>query len=145
MGVGKTSCTSFLGVTIASVPGLPCYVRVLICGGGDNAIFLVLLCSFDMVPSLHLSAYVTVYGREKLFDGFFNAFYTPIANLKCTFQSYYGYFCDRTPEQKRQFLRVYTIESTRARGVTCRNGSHARMARLRTEARAAPLPGARRH
>ena len=28
--------------------------------------------------------------------------------------------------------------------VTCRNGSHARMARPRTEARAAPLPGARR-
>ena len=23
---------------VASVPGLPCYVRVLICGGGDNAV-----------------------------------------------------------------------------------------------------------
>ena len=30
--------TGQLGGTLASVPGLPCYVRVLICGGGNNAV-----------------------------------------------------------------------------------------------------------
>ena len=32
------SCIRDSGYTVASVPGLPRYVRVLICGGGDNAV-----------------------------------------------------------------------------------------------------------